>query len=49
MVQRSSTYVMTSENGLDVLMKGVYEEDGVNFTSRFYSNPAPLTNLIDAG
>jgi len=29
MVQRSSTYVMTSENGLGVLLRGFYEEDGV--------------------
>jgi len=32
-VQRSSTYVMTSENGLDVLLKNLYDEDGVRDTS----------------
>jgi cation diffusion facilitator CzcD-associated flavoprotein CzcO len=29
-VQRSSTYVMTSENGLGVLLAGLYDEDGVS-------------------
>jgi cation diffusion facilitator CzcD-associated flavoprotein CzcO len=28
-VQRSSTYVMSTKNGLQMLMKGLYEEDGV--------------------
>jgi cation diffusion facilitator CzcD-associated flavoprotein CzcO len=31
-VQRSTTYVMSSENGLAVLMKGLYDEDGVCLT-----------------
>lgn len=29
MVQRSTTYVMTSKNGLEVLLGGLYEEGGV--------------------
>lgn len=33
MVQRSSTYVMSSKNGLDVLLDGLYEEGGVSFLS----------------
>jgi hypothetical protein len=33
MVQRSSTYVMSSKNGLDVLLGGLYEEGGVSFLS----------------
>jgi cation diffusion facilitator CzcD-associated flavoprotein CzcO len=30
-VQRSSTYVMSSENGVELLLKGLYDEDGVSF------------------
>ena len=30
MVQRSSTYVMSSEAGLDVLLSGLYVEGGVS-------------------
>ena len=33
MVQRSSTLVVTSETLIDVTMKGLYEEDGVNFST----------------
>jgi cation diffusion facilitator CzcD-associated flavoprotein CzcO len=32
MVQRSSTYVMSSENGLEVLMGKLYAENGVSIT-----------------
>lgn len=34
MVQRSSTLVITSETLMDVTMKGLYEEDGVNIRLR---------------
>lgn len=33
MVQRSSTYVVTSQTLLDVAMKGLYSEDGVSISS----------------
>jgi cation diffusion facilitator CzcD-associated flavoprotein CzcO len=32
LVQRSSTYVMSSEAGLQVLLGGLYEEGGVSFS-----------------
>ena len=32
LVQRSSTYVMSSEKGLQVLLAGLYEEGGVCFS-----------------
>jgi cation diffusion facilitator CzcD-associated flavoprotein CzcO len=36
MVQRSSTCVMTSKAGLDVLMGGLYVEDGVRLVQFLY-------------
>src|SRR5207247_10463059 len=45
MVQRSSTYVMTSENGIKVLFAGVYEEGGPPVDDAdliFQSIPYPL-------
>ncbi|KAF8251386.1 FAD/NAD(P)-binding domain-containing protein [Wilcoxina mikolae CBS 423.85] len=44
-VQRSSTYVMSSENGLGVLLKGLYDEDGPPVEDAdllFMANPIPL-------
>jgi cation diffusion facilitator CzcD-associated flavoprotein CzcO len=35
-VQRSNTYVMSTKYGLPMLMKGLYDEDGV-------SSPTPFT------
>ena len=45
MIQRSSTYVMSSKAGLDVLLGGVYEEDGPPVEDAdllFMSIPNPL-------
>ncbi|KAI9826013.1 MAG: hypothetical protein M1819_007468 [Sarea resinae] len=45
MVQRSSTYVMSSKNGLDVLLGGLYAEDGPPVDDAdltFMSVPNPL-------
>lgn len=33
MVQRSTTYVMTSKNGIEVLLGGLYNEGGVSLSS----------------
>lgn len=42
MLQRSSTYVMSSENGLNVLLGGLYEEGGVSTRT---NPPHPVYHL----
>lgn len=44
-VQRSSTYIMSSENGLRILFEGLYEENGPSVEDAdilFHSIPNPL-------
>jgi cation diffusion facilitator CzcD-associated flavoprotein CzcO len=52
MVQRSSTYVMSSENGIAVLFAGVYEEGGPpveDADMMFASLPYPLVGELHKG
>jgi putative flavoprotein involved in K+ transport len=52
MVQRSSTYVMSSENGIAVLFAGVYEEGGPpveDADMMFSSLPFPLVGELHKG
>jgi cation diffusion facilitator CzcD-associated flavoprotein CzcO len=52
MVQRSSTYVMSSENGIAVLFAGVYEEGGPPVEDAdmiFSSIPYPLVGELHKG
>ena len=49
MVQRSSTYVMSSENGIKVLFAGAYEEGGPPVEDAdllFGSMPFPLARRV---
>lgn len=48
-VQRSSTYIMSSENGLRILFEGLYEENGPSVEDAdliFHSIPNPLHVIL---
>jgi len=52
LTQRSGTYVMGSDNGMDVLMKGVYDEDGPALEDAdvmFMSNPIAVFKRYQIG